>query len=52
MVTFTNRMDTCKQNLMEKVVVFLGFTGSGKSTATKFIVNDPSLKIEEDLQVT
>jgi hypothetical protein len=36
---------------MEKVVVFLGFTGSGKSTATKFILKDPSLAIEKDLQV-
>jgi putative ribosome biogenesis GTPase RsgA len=35
----------------EKVVIFLGFTGSGKSTATKFILKDQTLKIEEDFQV-
>jgi hypothetical protein len=38
-------------SVMERVVVFLGFTGSGKSTATKFILKDPSLRIERDLQV-
>jgi adenylate kinase family enzyme len=36
---------------MEKVVIFLGFTGSGKSTVAKFILKDPTLKIKEDMQV-
>ena len=36
---------------MEKVIVFLGSTGGGKSTAVKFILKDPSLRIEKDVQV-
>lgn len=39
------------QESTKKVIAFLGFTGSGKSTAVKFILKDPSLEIEEYCEV-
>jgi ABC-type dipeptide/oligopeptide/nickel transport system ATPase component len=35
----------------DDVIALVGFTGSGKSTASKFLLKDPSLKIKTNNQV-
>jgi hypothetical protein len=44
-------MAAIENSSLDQVVIFLGQTGCGKSTATKFIRQDPSLKIVSDVQV-
>jgi putative ribosome biogenesis GTPase RsgA len=44
-------MAAIENSSLDQVVIFLGQTGCGKSTATKFIRQDPSLQIVSDVQV-